>query len=48
MNKKQVVTMLLQALVQGAGTLSNSEIEKIVDTAISLAEELHSKVSDDD
>jgi hypothetical protein len=48
MNKKQVVMTLLASLVQGAGALSNQEIEKIVETAINLAEELHSKVEDDD
>jgi len=48
MNKKQVVMTLLASLVQGAGALSNQEIEKIVETAISLAEELHEKVGDDD
>ena len=48
MNKKQVVMTLLASLVQGAGALSNQEIEKIVETAINLAEELHERVGDDD
>jgi hypothetical protein len=48
MNKKQVVMTLLASLVQGAGALSNQEIEKIVETAIGLAEELHEKVGDED
>ena len=48
MNKKQVVMTLLASLVSGSGALSNQEIEKIVETAINLAEELHERVGDDD